>query len=87
MDIYISYQQFDPGTAKLRIDYDRYHEAVESLLREVLAIQDAGDSARSDAFVKRWTGWDDNLHGKIAQAMRATQRYRYRLFTYAALGE
>jgi hypothetical protein len=53
----------------------------------VLAIQDAGDPARSDAFVKRWTSWDDNLHGRIAEAMRATQRYRYRLFTYAALGE
>ncbi len=79
--------RFDPATSRLSIDYDRYHEAVQNLLREVLAIQDAGDPARSDAFVKRWTSWDDNVHGKIAQAMRATQRYRYRLFTYAALGE
>jgi hypothetical protein len=37
--------------------------------------------------VKRWTNWDDNLHGKVAEAMRATQRTRYRIFTYAALGE
>ena len=79
--------RFDPATSRLSIDYDRYHEAVESLLREVLAIQDAGDPARSDAFVRRWTSWEDNLHGKIAEAMRATQRYRYRLFTYAAMGE
>jgi hypothetical protein len=79
--------RFDPATSRLSINYDRYHEAVEGLLREVLAIQDAGDPARSDAFVKRWTSWDDNMHGKIAAAMRATQRYRYRLFTYAALGE
>jgi hypothetical protein len=79
--------RFDPASRRLSINYDRYHEAVESLLREVLAIQDAGDPARSDAFVKRWTSWDDNMHGKIAAAMRATQRYRYRLFTYAALGE
>jgi hypothetical protein len=78
---------FDGASGRLSIDYDRYHEAVEALLREVLAIQDAGDSARSDAFVQRWTSWDDQLHGRIAQAMRDTQRYRYRLFTYAALGE
>ena len=79
--------RFDSASRRLSINYDRYHEAVESLLREVLAIQDAGDPARSDTFVKRWTSWDDNLHGRIAEAMRATQRYRYRLFTYAALGE
>jgi hypothetical protein len=79
--------RFDPASRRLSIDYDRYHAAVEGLLREVLAIQDAGDPARSDAFVKRWTSWDDNLHGKVAEAMRATQRTRYRIFTYAALGE
>jgi hypothetical protein len=79
--------RFDPAGGRLSINYDRYHEAVESLLREVLAIQDAGDPKRSDAFVKRWTNWDDDLHGRVASAMRATQRYRYRLFTYAAMGE
>ncbi|HEY0115110.1 MAG TPA: hypothetical protein VGB54_05265, partial [Allosphingosinicella sp.] len=79
--------RFDQSSGRLSIDYERYHEAVEALLREVLAIQDAGDPARSDAFVRRWTSWDDALHGRIAAAMRATQRYRYRLFTYAALGE
>lgn len=79
--------RFDARSGRLSIDYDRYHAAVEGLLREVLAIQDAGDPARSDAFVRRWSSWDDNLHGRIAAAMRATQRYRYRLFTYAAMGE
>jgi hypothetical protein len=78
---------FDRATGRLSIDYDRYHDAVEALLREVLAIQDAGDPARSDAFIKRWTGWDEALHGRIAKAMRDRQKYRYRLFTYAALGE
>jgi hypothetical protein len=79
--------RFDRAAGRLSIDYDRYHAAVEGLLREVLAIQDSGDPARSDAFVRRWTNWDDALHGRIAEAMRAQQRYRYRLFTYAALGE
>ena len=79
--------RFDPASKRLAIDYGRYHEAVEALLREVLAIQDAGDPKRSDAFVKRWGTWDEGFHGRIAAAMRAQQRYRYRLFTYAALGE
>ena len=79
--------RFDPRTGRLSINYDRYPEAVEGLLKEVLAIQEAGDPARSDAFIKRWTSWDENVHGRIAKAMRDTQRYRYRLFTYAAMGE
>ena len=79
--------RFDPATQRLSIDYARYPAAVETLLREVLAVQDAGDRARSDAFVQRWTRWDEAVHGRIAANMRAEQRYRYRLFTYAALGE
>ncbi len=79
--------RFDPATARLSIDYDRYHQAVEGLLREVLAIQDAGDPARANAFITRWASWDDNVHGRLAANIRAQQRYRYRIFTYGALGE
>lgn len=78
---------FDAKGGRLAIDYERYHQAVTALLREVLAIQDAGDPARSDAFIGRWTSWDDALHGKVAESLREQQRYRYRLFTYGALGE
>jgi hypothetical protein len=53
----------------------------------VLAIQDAGDPARSDAFIKKWSTWDEALHGRVAKTMRDNQRYRNRLVTYAALGE
>ena len=70
---------------RLRIDYDRYHEAVEALLREVLVLQAAGDPARANAFITRWATWDEDRHGRLAAAIRAQQRYRYRLFTYAAL--
>jgi hypothetical protein len=79
--------RFNPATGKLGIDYGRYRPAVEGMLREVLAIQDAGDPARSDAFIKHWSGWDEKLHGRIAEAMRAQERYRYRLVTFAALGD
>ena len=57
------------------------------LLREVLALQDAGNPAKSDAFIKRWSTWDEAVHGRLAAKIREQQRYRYRLFTYAALGE
>jgi hypothetical protein len=79
--------RFDAATGLLSIDYARYPAAVEALLREVLAIQDAGDARRSDAFVTRWSQWDEALHGRVAAAIRAQQRARFRIVTYAALGE
>jgi hypothetical protein len=78
---------FDPATAKLTIDYNRYHEAVRDLLKQVIAIQEAGDAAAASAFVDRWGKWDENLHGKVAANIRAQQRYRFRLFEYSALGQ
>jgi hypothetical protein len=78
--------KFDPATAKMRIDYDRYHAAVGDLLKEVMALQEAGDAKRAAAFVDRWGKWDD-LHGRIAANIRDQQRYRYRLVRYAAMGE
>jgi hypothetical protein len=77
----------DPASGKLRIDYGRYPDAVAAMLREVLALQEAGDPLRVAAFVDRWGAWDEALHGRIAANIRAEQRYRYRLFTYGALGE
>lgn len=62
-----------------------YHDAVRDLLKEVLALQDGGDRAAAAAFITRWGGWDDNLHGRLAAAIRAQQPYRFRLFDYAAL--
>ena len=77
--------RFDQATARLSIDYSRYHAAVGDLLKEVLAVQDAGDKARATAFIERWGSWDERLHGRIASALRDQARYRFRLFEYAAL--
>jgi hypothetical protein len=77
---------FDPATARLSIDYGRYHDAVRDLLKQVIAIQEAGDAAAASAFVDRWGKWDEALHGRVAANIRAQQRYRFRLFEYAALG-
>ncbi len=79
--------RFDAATATMSIDHARYHDVVAELLARVLAVQDAGDKAAADAFIAELTTWDDALHGVIAQKLRDQQRYRYRLFYYAALGE
>ncbi|MGE0157956.1 MAG: NUDIX hydrolase [Gemmatimonadales bacterium] len=55
---------------RLRIHYDRYPDAVESLLREVLAVQASGDPARAEAFIDAWTTWDPAVHGVVAAAIR-----------------
>jgi hypothetical protein len=79
--------KFDPQLKKLRINYDKYHETVGKLLARVLEVQYQGDKAAADRFIEQYTTWDDNLHGVVAQNMRDQQRYRFRLFKYAALGE
>jgi len=72
---------------KLRIHYDKYHDVVGQLLKKVLDVQYQGDKAAADRFIDQYTTWDENLHGVVARNIRAQQRYRFRLFKYAALGE
>lgn len=80
--------RLDPATAALTIDYAGYHATIADLLREVLALQDRGDPGASEAFVARWSRWDERVHGALAARMRGgPQGFRYRMFTYAALGE
>jgi hypothetical protein len=78
---------FDPATKLMRVHYEKYHDVVGKMLEKTLAVQYAGDKAASDQYIDQYTKWDDNLHGVIAANIRAQQRYRYRLFKYAALGE
>jgi hypothetical protein len=72
---------------KLRIHYDKYHDTVDKLLRKVLDVQYQGDKAAADRFIEQYSTWDENLHGVIARNIRDQQRYRFRIFKYAALGE
>lgn len=76
---------FDPGTERLRIDYERYPEAVKQLLQEVLAIQASGDPDRAAVFVERWGDWREDLHEVIAARLRESVRYRFRKIGYEAL--
>ena len=72
---------------RLQINYERYPEAVTSLLSEVLDLQYQGDRAAANAFVDQWTNWDEDLHGRVANAMKSAETYRFRLVQYEALGE
>ncbi len=78
---------FDPQTKRLGINYDKYHDVVGKLLAKVLDVQYQGDKAAADRFIEQYTTWDDALHGAVAQNIRDQQRYRFRLFKYAPLGE
>ena len=78
---------FDPAAKTLQIHYDKYHDVVGKMLEKTLAVQFEGDKAASDKFIDQYSNWDDNLHGVIAANIRAQQRYRFRVFKYAALGE
>jgi hypothetical protein len=77
----------DPKTARLTIHYDKYPEAVTSLLREVLKLQHDGDKAAAAAFFDKWTTWTPELHEKLAARIRDAQGARFRIVKYAALGE
>ncbi|HEX3280069.1 MAG TPA: hypothetical protein VHR36_02465 [Pyrinomonadaceae bacterium] len=78
---------FDQSSHTLRIHYDKYHNVVGKLLAKVLEVQYGGDKAAADRFIDQYTTWDENLHGVVAKNIRDQQRYRFRLFKYAALGE
>jgi hypothetical protein len=78
---------FDQSAKTLRIHYDKYHEVVGKMLEKTLAVQYEGDKAAADKFIDQYTMWDDKLHGVVAANIRAQQRYRFRLFKFATLGE
>jgi hypothetical protein len=78
---------FDQSSHTLRIHYDKYHSVVGKLLAKVLEVQYGGDKAAADRFIDQYTSWDENLHGVVARNIRDQQRYRFRVFKYAALGE
>jgi hypothetical protein len=77
----------DPKTARLTVHYDKYAEAVTSLLREILKLQYEGDKAATAAFFDKWTSWTPELHDKLAARIRDAQGARFRIVKYAALGE
>jgi hypothetical protein len=72
---------------RLVLHPERYEATVTELLREVLALQAAGDPARAEAFFTRWTAWTPELHEPLAARLREAEGPRFRLVRYGALGE
>ncbi|NIO27229.1 MAG: NUDIX hydrolase [Candidatus Latescibacteria bacterium] len=79
--------EFSTETDKLGIHYDRYHDVVATMLEEVLALQYKGDKAAAECYIERYSSWDENIHGRLAESMRRTERYRYAMVKYGILGE
>ncbi|MBT8079728.1 MAG: NUDIX hydrolase [Gammaproteobacteria bacterium] len=79
--------RFDSDDGRMRINYNRYHDAVRSLLADVLKIQVSGDPDAAETFVASNSGWRDELHGVVASNMKAAETYRYTLVSYQALGD
>lgn len=82
---YLNRRALSMQDGRLKIDYARYPAAVESLLREVLAIQRNGDRDAANAFVDQWTPWNTEVHEAIAARMRESEQTRFNLVTYQAL--
>jgi len=73
---------FDDAAGRLDVHYDRFPEAVASMLHEVLEIQAAGDVSAAEAYIAKHTSWREDLHDRVATAMRANETYRYTYVTY-----
>ena len=76
---------FDAKSGQLTINYDKYHGVVGKMLEKTLEVQYNGDKAAADRYIEQYTKWDDKLHGVVAKNIRDQQRYRFRLFKYAAV--
>jgi hypothetical protein len=68
----------------IHIEHDLLAESVTAMLRETLAIQDAGTHADSSAFIERYSAWDER-HERIAAAVRSAEQHRFVLPRFAVL--
>jgi hypothetical protein len=78
---------FDNASKTLHIHYDKYHDVIGKMLSKTLSVQYEGDKAAADKFIDQYITWNENLHAVVAANIRSQQRYRFRLFKYAALAE
>ena len=76
---------FDQQSVRLGINYGVYEEVAAKMLGEVLEIQAAGDAERARAFIERYTAWTPELHERLAEKLRNSAKYRYRMVEYKAL--
>lgn len=78
---------FDTKTGLLSVRYEKYHEVVTSLLREILAIQHAGDLARAEAFMDKWTTWTPEIHEVVAKKRKESLKFTSVIVRYGVEGD
>jgi hypothetical protein len=76
---------FDESTGRLEIHYDRYKEVISKMLRDVLSIQQQGDSQKAGEFIDKYINWTAGLHDRLAKRLRDASRYRFVSVRYKAL--
>ncbi len=76
---------FDPETARLEIHYDRYNEVISRMLKDVLSIQQQGDSQKAGKFIEKYISWTPDLHARLAERLRDASSYRFVTVRYKAL--
>lgn len=79
--------ELDGESGTLLIHYDRYHDVITQMLQQLLQIHYGGDYAQAIEFIGRWNYWDDQLHGRLAEQMKAAGIYRRTMVRYYALGD
>ena len=77
--------EYDAEANRIVIHHDKYHDAVASMLAEVLELQKKGDKAAADAFIQKYFVWEQSPHETLAQAMKKAEKYRYAKVRYAVL--
>ena len=76
---------WDESEGRLIIRFDRYDEAATAMLSDVLGIQHRGNADEAGQFVERYTAWSPDLHGRLAERIKAATQYRFRMVRYQAL--
>jgi hypothetical protein len=77
--------EYDAGENRVVIHYEGYHQAVTSMLGEVLALQKNGDKAAADAFIEKYFVWEDIPHEALSASMKKAEKHRYAMVRYAIL--
>ncbi|MDH3215955.1 MAG: NUDIX hydrolase [Candidatus Krumholzibacteria bacterium] len=78
---------YDRQTGQLIIHFDKYHPAVEAMLRDVLNLLYKGDKELADRFIADYTTWKKSPHRRLAESMKKAEKYRYAIVKYGFLGE
>lgn len=76
---------FNQATSRLEISYEVYEQVASKMLAEVLEIQSAGNANRAEEFIRRYSTWTPEVHERLAERLRKSAKYRYRMVKYRAL--